>query len=388
MNRVNQDLVTDRALDSREEELQQPSSPSAWDLYAGGALEEADQPATVLLLERKEINRRLLRATLQTEGYRILEATRAADAFDLLEREPVDLIILELMLPEMGGLDFCRRIKSRRQTRLIPVLILTSVLDVENEIAGMASGADEFLVKPLRPAIVRAHIRAMLRHKAAIDSLEEAESILFALAQAIEQRDKCTGGHCERLAVTSMMLGSALGLPRSQLLALHRGGFLHDIGKVAIPDSILFKNGSLSDEEWEIMRTHTIRGEEICRRIRTLSSVLPIIRSHHERWDGSGYPDGLCGEAIPLLARLLQVADVFDALTSVRPYKPALPCAEALAVLDAEARRGWREPRLVDLLHKLFETPLEDSTRQLLVAWPPSDGVLQSLENMRRALLK
>jgi putative two-component system response regulator len=385
---VSPDLATNRVLDSRDVRLPEPPPPQPWDLYPGGAVEETDRPATILLLERKEINRHLLRATLESEGYRILEATRATDAFELLEGEQVDLIILGLMLPEIGGLDFCRRIKSKRQTRLVPILILTSVGGAENEIAGIASGADEFLVKPLNPAIVRTRIRAMLRHKAAIDSLEEAESILFALAQAIEQRDKCTGGHCERLAITSMMLGSALGLPRSQLLALHRGGFLHDIGKVAIPDSILFKNGSLSEEEWVTMRTHTVRGEEICRPIRTLSAVLPIIRSHHERWDGSGYPDGLGGEAIPLLARILQVADVFDALTSVRPYKPALSSAEALNVLDAEARRAWREPRLVALLHQLFEAPLDDSARQLLAGWPLSDSVPQSLENMRRALLK
>jgi putative two-component system response regulator len=385
---VSPDLATNRVIDSRDVRLPEPPPPQPWDLYPGGAVEETDRPATILLLERKEINRHLLRATLESEGYRILEATRATDAFELLEGEQVDLIILGLMLPEIGGLDFCRRIKSKRQTRLVPILILTSVGGAENEIAGIASGADEFLVKPLNPAIVRTRIRAMLRHKAAIDSLEEAESILFALAQAIEQRDKCTGGHCERLAITSMMLGSALGLPRSQLLALHRGGFLHDIGKVAIPDSILFKNGSLSEEEWVTMRTHTVRGEEICRPIRTLSAVLPIIRSHHERWDGSGYPDGLGGEAIPLLARILQVADVFDALTSVRPYKPALSSAEALNVLDAEARRAWREPRLVALLHQLFEAPLDDSARQLLAGWPLSDSVPQSLENMRRALLK
>lgn len=381
-------MAANRVLDVGEQRLPEPPPPQSPDLYPVGAVEETDRPATILLLERKELNRHLLRATLQSEGCRIVEATRAADAFALLAAEPVDLIILDLMLPEIGGLDFCRRIKAKRQTRLVPILILTSVGGAENEIAGIASGADEFLVKPLNPAIVRTRIRAMLRHKAAIDSLEEAESILFALAQAIEQRDKCTSGHCERLAVTSMMLGSALGLPRSQLLALHRGGFLHDIGKVAIPDSILFKNGSLSEEEWETMRTHTVRGEDICRPIRTLSTVLPIIRNHHERWDGTGYPDGLRGEAIPLLARILQVADVFDALTSVRPYKPALSRIEALNVLDAEARRGWREPRLVALLHQLLEAPIDDSARQLLAGWPGSDNVPQSLENMRRALLK
>jgi putative two-component system response regulator len=377
---VNRDVLADQALDTRDEKLLEPSPSRPWELFVQGALEEAVQPATILVLEREDINLRLLRATLQSEGCRILEAAGASEAFDLLGREQVDLIILDLMLPEIGGLDFCRQIKREHRTRLIPVLILTSVQGADNEIAGIASGADEFLVRPVHPAIVRARIRSMLRHKAAIDSLEEAESILFALAQAIEQRDKCTGGHCERLSVTSMLLGSSLGLTRPQLLALHRGGFLHDIGKIAIPDSILFKPGPLSDDEWAVMRTHTTRGEEICRHIRTLAPVLPIIRSHHERWDG------LRGEETPLLARILQIADVFDALTSVRPYKPALSCAEALDVLDSEARRGWREPRLVALLHKLFESPVNSAAWPVLVAWPPSGAVLQSLENMRQAL--
>jgi putative two-component system response regulator len=226
----------------------------------------------------------------------------------------------------------------------------------------------------------------MLRQKAAVDSLEEAESILFALAQAIEQRDKSTAGHCKRLATMSMTLGMALGLPNAQLLALHRAGYLHDIGKVGIPDSILFKPGPLSEAEWAIMRTHPIAGEEICRPTRTMQSVLPIIRSHHERWDGSGYPDGLKGEEIPLLARILQVADIFDALTSQRPYKPAMSTAEALDVLSEEARRGWRDRKLVELLRKLFELPLDVCAQESLIPWPPPEPMERSLEAMREAL--
>ncbi len=337
-------------------------------------LEFAERLPVILVLEHTEINRNFLQGALRHERCRIVGAASPAEARDLLARETVDLVILDLMLPGLGGLDFCREIKSGRRTRLIPVLILTSLEGAGNEIAGISSGADEFLVRPLNPAIARARIRAMLRQKAAIDSLEEAESILFALARAVEQRDKAFGGHCERLASTSLMLGTALGLPRPQLLALHRGGFLHDIGKVAIPDAILFKPGPLDEAEWAVMRTHTIKGEEICRQTRTLAAVLPIIRNHHERWDGSGYPDGLRGEEIPLLARILQVADVFDALTSIRPYKRAFSPAEALAVLDAETRRGWRDPRLVALLHKVAEPA-------------GSDAMAHSLENMRRALL-
>jgi len=212
----------------------------------------------------------------------------------------------------------------------------------------------------------------MLRNKAIIDSLEEAETILFALAQAVEHRDKYTGQHCQRLAVTSVMLGEALGLPGADLTALYRGGYLHDIGKISVPDAILFKQGVLTAEEWVVMRSHAVRGEEICKPMRSLGPVLPIIRSHHERWDGTGYPDGLAGEEIPLLARILQVADIYDALTTERPYKPALSAACALEVMEEEVRRGWRDAELVPLFATIMQarpvgdlTSLEESIENL-----------------------
>jgi putative two-component system response regulator len=257
--------------------------------------------------------------------------------------------------------------------------MLTSVQGVENEVNGIDSGADEFLIKPLHPTVVRTRIRAMLRNKAAIDSLEEAEAILFALAQAIEHRDKYTGGHCQRLARYSVSLGLALGLPRPQLLALHRGGFLHDIGKVAVPDAILFKPGRLDEHEWTLMRGHTVKGEEICRPMKSLAPVLPVIRSHHERWDGSGYPDGLRGEQIPLVARILQVADIYDALTTVRPYKAAFSQAEALGVLDDEVNRGWRDADLVGVFRQLQENGFSEAYDPMLLDWQQLDLMGQSV---------
>jgi putative two-component system response regulator len=185
------------------------------------------------------------------------------------------------------------------------------------------------------------------------DSTEETETILLALAQAVEQRDPHTARHCERLASISIVLGTALDLPRESLRALYRGGFLHDVGKVGIPDAILFKPTSLTSEEWLVMRTHTIRGEEICRHVQSLAPVLPIIRHHHERWDGSGYPDGLRGAQIPILARVLQIADIYDALISPRPYKRALTAAEALKVIEKETEFGWRDPQIVNLFFRL-----------------------------------
>ena len=180
-------------------------------------------------------------------------------------------------------------------------------------------------------------------HQALVDP---TEATLFALAQAVEQRDRQTAGHCERIAFLSVALGIVYGLDRRDLLCVYRGAYLHDIGKVGIPDSVLLKPGRLDADEWEVMKTHSIRGVEICRHLKSLDPVIPIIRYHHERWDGSGYPDGLAGENIPLLARVVQMADIYDALRRERPYKPAFTAAEAIAIIDDEAARGWRDPAL------------------------------------------
>ncbi len=360
----------------------------AWGLDAADEGGVSDHTRNVLIIEPQDVNRRLLRGILRPDGYRLLEAESPAEALELVRKHDIDLVILELMMPGMGGPEFCRRLKADRRTRLVPLLILTSVQGKENEIAGIASGADEFLVKPLHPDIVRVRVRAMLRHKAAIDSREEAEAILFALAQAIEQRDKATIGHCERLAILGMTLGTALELPRRDIVALYRGGYLHDIGKVAVPDAILFKKGPLTPEEWRIMERHTVNGEEICRSARTLAPVLPIIRSHHERWDGTGYPDGLAGEEIPLLARILQIADVYDALVSERPYKKAFSVDKAIEILEKEAGCGWRDPKLVALMRLVLERPLENGLPRGLLEWPPAEPMQRSLEAMRRALTK
>jgi putative two-component system response regulator len=347
-------------------------------------LEDATEASTILMVDDIDLNRRLLKAVLKTANYRILEAKRPSLAVALLEREKVDLVVVDLVMPEMSGPDFCRLLKTDRKTQLIPILMTTSVQGAENEVAGLESGADEFLIKPLQPSIVRTRIRAMLRNKALIDSLEEAETILFALAQSVEHRDRYTGLHCERLATYSIALGQALGLLRHDQLALYRGGYLHDIGKISIPDAILFKRGLLTDGEWQTMRLHTIRGEEICRPMKTLTPVLPIIRSHHERWDGSGYPDGLAGEEIPLLARILQVADIYDALTTARPYKPAFSHQHAIEIMLEESRRGWRDPELVPLFAEISQAvPGTDAA-----AWPGNVSMQQSLENMRRELSK
>ena len=194
-----------------------PGALSVWD----DILEEESEPSTVLILDSVEINRRVLRGMLKNGAHRILEAKRPSEAFDVVARQKVDLVVVDLMMPEMSGPEFCRKLKSERRTQFIPILMLTNVQSVESEVAGISSGADEFLVKPLQPQVVRTRVRAMLRNKTLIDSLEEAETILFALAQSVEQRDRHTGQHCQRLAAYSMMLGHLLGLPSAEIGRAH-----------------------------------------------------------------------------------------------------------------------------------------------------------------------
>lgn len=314
------------------------------------------QPS-VLIVDTQAAHRSLMKGILKAEPYRVFEAATAHEAFQLIEDNSIDLVIADFGLCQIDGFDLCRKIKSHRRHRLIQLLVLANRHSGEAEMRALEAGADDFMARPIQPVVFRTRLRASLRCKRTMDSLEEAESIIFTLARVVEHRDHTTGSHCERLAVFSQALGRTLGLCDDDLIALQRGSYLHDIGKICVPDSILHKEGPLTSEEWAIMREHTIQGEAICRPMRTLAPVLPIIRSHHERWDGSGYPDGLAGEDIPLLARILQIADVFDALTSRRSYKPAYSLEDAANVLHEEAVRGWRDRDLVAAFVSLINRP-------------------------------
>lgn len=338
-------------------------------------------PPTVLIVRGEVDDRQSLRTMLGQENYRLLELDRCQEALRFLEHHSADLIILD-GLPEHDGLECCRSIKHNPGTELTPVIVLAASATLQTQIAGLGSGADEFLSKPIHPELFLTRTRSLLRQKAAVDRLEESEAILFTLAQAVEKRDHYTAGHCARLARVSVVLGTAMGLPSEHLIALHRGGYLHDIGKVSIPDAILFKSGALDECEWSIMRTHPVKGEQICSPLRSLRSVVPIVRSHHERWDGSGYPDGLSGVQIPLLARILQLADIYDALTTIRPYKNAFSSKEALQIMADETARGWRDPDLFSLfadLQQKWHSELPD---------PDDAGVAHSLQNMSHRLIE
>ena len=212
--------------------------------------------------------------------------------------------------------------------------------------------------------------------------------MLHSLARMVEQRDSHTAGHCERLALSAVALGVAMRLDSASLLSLYVGGYLHDVGKVGIPDSVLFKPGKLTAEEWEIMRAHPVRGEEICRPLKSLRAVLPLIRHHHERWDGTGYPDGLRGTEIPLLARVLQVVDIYDALTNPRPYKHAYSSAHALEILQEETDRGWRDKEIASLFIRMRKKHAGEDRRSMRWGCPATVSIGESLRNLQTQLMQ
>jgi len=288
-----------------------------------------------------------LAETLRTDGYEVFSAADGEVAMALVRSESPDLVLTDINMPSLNGIDLCRQLKDDPATRLIPVMLLTGLDGRAERLAGIDAGADDFLTKPVNTSELRARVRSLMRLKRFTDELDSAESIIISLAQTVEARDKYTGGHCERMAAYAATLGMHLGLTTDEVGALRRGGYLHDIGKVAIPDSVLQKAGPLTADEFEIVKRHTTIGDRLCGNLRLLRMVRPIVRCHHERADGSGYPDGLAGEEIPLLAQIMGVVDVYDALTTDRPYRPALPTEDACATLEQEAERGWRRADLV-----------------------------------------
>lgn len=302
--------------------------------------------ARILIADDDPVGRELLAEMVEGAGHAPLAVADGESALAAARTGHLDLILSDVSMPGMDGFELCRRLKGDPATRLIPVVLVTGIGE-EHRRAGIESGADEFLSKPVSLGELRLRIRALLRMKAFTDDLESAEAVLCALGNSIEAKDRYTEGHCRRLAEYAVELGRAMDLPAPEIRALHLGGYLHDLGKVGIPEAILRKPGRLTDAERRTIERHPIIGEEICRPLRSLRRVLPIIRHHHERQDGSGYPDGLSGETVPLTARILQVADIFDALTTDRSYRAALTAEAAREILAGEAARGWWDAEVV-----------------------------------------
>ena len=310
--------------------------------------------ATILVADDNQMNRELLCDILLGEGYKVVCAEDGSRALHTMNSRPVDLALLDIMMPGISGLDICQSIKSSPETRFIPVVLVTGLTSVDERIRGIRAGADDFLSKPVNSQELLARTRSLLRLKEYTDELENAETVLFSLALSIEAKDPYTKGHCDRLSAYSDAMGHRLGLPEEQCVALRRAGVVHDVGKIGVPEHILLKKGPLNDDEWAIMKQHPITGERICSPLKSFRHVLPIIRHHHEKLDGSGYPDGLKGDKIPLTAQILQVTDIYDALITDRPYRQALCHKEAFATMRAEAGRGWWNSSLIDELEALL----------------------------------
>lgn len=337
--------------------IQSTREPSRLAGRGSGGSMDLDLPTIrkILVVDDQEANTLLAEATLAPQGYKIMQAPDGKHALDLVASDPPDLILLDVMMPGMDGYEVCTRLKEDERTRLIPVIMLTSLNDLEDKIRGIEAGADDFLSKPFNQAELSARVRSLLKLKQFTDELDQAEDVLCTLGLSVEAKDAYTEGHCERLSRYSVALGRSLGLSQEYLKALRRGSYLHDLGKIAIPESILNKKGGLTEGEWLIMREHPAIGERICKPLKSLKLVLPIIRHHHERWDGSGYPDRLKGKEIPLTARILQVVDIYDALITARPYKPPYATAQVLTIMREEVDRGWRDPELLEHFIHLLE---------------------------------
>ncbi len=317
--------------------------------------------ATIMVVEDDPAIRQVLSELLGALGHGVVTAESAEKAIALLDVISPDLVITDVHMGAMSGIELCARLKSDPRYELLPVVVLTAVADVDARVAGLAAGADDFFPKPVDFNELRTRVSALLRVKGLLDQLESAEGVITTLALTIEARDTYTAGHCDRLARYAVAVGEALGVDVPMMRALRLGGYLHDLGKIAVPDGILLKPGPLDTAERERIRLHPSAGADLVLGLKSLEDVRPIMRHHHEHWNGTGYPDGLMGEGIPLGARIISVVDVYDALHTERPYKPALPHDQAVGILLRETDAGYWDPRVVmaflDVLRRLPRDP-------------------------------
>jgi len=312
-------------------------------------------PPLVVVVDDGIANRQLIEAYLADLECEVNLAEDGPSALKIIEGSQPSLVLLDVQMPGMDGYEVCRRIKARPRGRLLPVVMITALDQTEDRVKALEAGADDFMTKPVQRVELIARVRSALRLKAIYNTLDSAEQVIFALAAAVEAKDPFTGRHTHRVAESARHLGMQMGLPDSALDALYRGGIIHDIGKIGVPDAVLLKPGPLDPKELVQMRAHTVIGEGIVRPLRSGFDLLPIIRHHHEHFNGDGYPDRLRESEIPRLARIVSVCDAYDALTNDRPYRDRRSEAEAIAILTEGAGKQW-DPEVVGLFKAEMST--------------------------------
>src|ERR1035437_3723203 len=319
----------------------------------------------ILIVDDDAANRNLMGEFLRVHGYEVIMAGDGQTALEQFEQSQPDLVLLDVIMPRVGGLEVCSRLKADPDSRLTPVVLVTGLSATEDRVRGLEVGADDFLTKPLDSSVLLARIRSLVSLKSYTDELERVEGVIFTLSRTIEGKDPYTIGHCERLSAYSVRLGQRIGLPADEIISLQRAGIVHDIGKIAVPESILLKAGPLTSDEWKIMREHPITGAHICMPLKSFRGVHPIIRHHHEKLNGSGYPDGIKSIQIPLTARVLQIVDIYDALTTERPYKRACSIDESLEMMEVEVRKGWWDPEVFKEFKDMLSDVGEDEESEI-----------------------
>lgn len=301
----------------------------------------------ILVVDDNPTNVELMSVQLKAYPYRISRALGGEQALKIIKSDPPDLLLLDLMMPGMSGYEVCKILKQDAATQLIPIIIVTALKELGDKIKAIELGADDFLMKPYNKLELVTRVQSLLRLKSLYDELDDCESIVFTLAETLEAKDVYTRGHSERVAKYSVLLGRYLQLSIAEVEALRRGSLLHDIGKVGVKETILNKTSRLTKEELDHIRTHPARGYEICKKLKSFKHLLPIIRNHHERWDGQGHPDGQKGSEINLLARICGITDAFDAMTSNRPYRKGMAPSQAADLFEREMDGGQWDPSLL-----------------------------------------
>ncbi|MBI5639063.1 MAG: response regulator [Nitrospirae bacterium] len=303
--------------------------------------------SSILVVDDVPLNLEVMEGLLYKEGYKVLTALNAGEALGMIKEGTIDLAILDVMMPGMNGFDLCRKLKNMSGRRFFPVILVTALNELEDKIRGLEAGADDFLTKPFHTIELITKIRSLLRLRKLQGELDHSEDIILTLAIAIEAKDLYTKGHSERVGTLAMEFATHMGLQEDDRHLLFKSGVLHDIGKIGVDNQILHKCGSLTHEEFCHIRDHVLIGENICFPLNSARRILPVIRHHHERWDGSGFPDGLKGENIPFFARIVAITDSFDAMVSMRPYRAPFTVDQAVAMMDQERYSGQWDPELV-----------------------------------------